>query len=585
MTSSGNVSAKPSREATSRAVPQRTATAPLLYWLLVICGLTGITVQRADALEEVLPLWVGTIVGLALGQLIAWARVRVWVLAALGMTSLWLSPVFFIVFYNSLRGPAETSFYAFVPALICGYLALSERGGLLAFWYPAVLWMLVILDGSGGAAAFDTRAALPLVVGLAALFVAFLRARETRRVALWHTHGALRLATPLTREVLRASPLRAASQHAWTALAGAAALVLAAWVAPHLWQTEQGKHTTSPAASAGTTPASGDGGSAQHCCAQPVLVEAKRVRVREYFPLVHGHDEDQDLASMTTSPCTTVCQDGEPAWTTLTNDYDGFGAAGDDATFRSMGTSPPPYGYAYGGGYGAASPASTTGNFAQTAPSPASPPVFSPSVVPSADAITPPAYAPTAAAPTALTLKAIAPVSPSTPPSAQHPATTVAGRSDQLASVIDLTPAAAPPTIVNAPPWRSVLVLCGSVLGLHLLGRALRRKLTLRHLARPFWPETLDQRISNHWERMLIGLRDAGIHTASDEQPEALAKRVGIEGMDTCAAILERVRHGVRVDLDDLATMDAAAGAVYRQARREAGLAGRAASLVRWPLA
>jgi hypothetical protein len=555
-------SAKPSPRATSRAVPRRTATAPLLYWLLVICGLTGITLSRVDALDEVVPLWVGTIVGLGLGQLIAWARVRVWVLAALGMTSLWLSPVFFIVFYNTLRGPAETSFYAFVPALICGYLALSERGGLLAFWYPAVLWMLVILDGSGGAAAFDARAALPLVVGLAALFVAFLRARETRRVALWRTHGAPRLATPLSREVLRASPLRAASQHAWTAFAGASALVLAAWIAPHLWQTEQAKHATSAAASAGTTPAPGGGGGTQRCCAQASLVETKRVRVREYFPLVHGHDEDRDFASMA-SPCTTVCQDGEPAWTNLTNDYDGYGAAGSDGTSRSTGTSPPPYGYQYGGGgYGSAYPATSMGGAAQTAPEPA-PPAFSPSTLP----------------------KAVAPGPSSTPTPTQQPATMVTGNSGQPVAVIVLAPAAAPPTIAGAPPWKSVLVLCGSVLGLHLLVRALRRKLTLCHLARPFWAETLDQRISNHWERMLIGLRDAGIHAASDEQPEALAKRVGIEGMETCATILERVRHGVRVDTDDLATMDAAAGAVYRQARQKAGIAARTASLVRWPLA
>ena len=581
-------SPKPSPQATSRALPRRTATAPLLYWLLVICGLTGITLQRADALEQVLPLWVGTIVGLGLGQLIAWARVRVWVLAALGMTSLWLSPVFLIVFYNSLRGPAETSFYAFVPALICGYLALSERGGLLAFWYPAVLWMLVILDGSGDAAAFDTRAALPLVVGLAALFVAFLRARETRRVALWQTHGALRLATPVSREVLRASPLRAASQHAWTALAGGSALVLAAWIAPHLWQTDQSKHTTSAAASAVTTPAPGGGGDAQRCCAQASVVETKRVRVREYFPLVHGHDEDRDLASMTT-PCTTVCQDGEPAWTNLTNDDDGYGAAGDDATSHGTGTSPPPYGYGDGSGYGAAYTATPTGAAAQTAASPVSPRVISPSTVPSADVTSQPAYAQTAAPPTplptALPPKAIAPVPSSALTPAQHAGAAATGKSGQPAAVIVLTPTAAPPTLAGAPPWKSVLVLCGSVLGLHLLVRALRRKLTLRHLARPFWAETLDQRISNHWERMLIGLRDAGIHAASDEQPEALAKRVGIEGMETCATILERVRHGVRVDADDLATMDAAAGGVYRKARQKAGLAGRAASLVRWPLA
>lgn len=581
-------SPQPSARTTSQAVPRPTATAPLLYWLLVVCGLTGITLQRVDALEEVLPLWVGTIVGLGLGQLIAWARVRAWVLAALGMMALWVSPVFLIVFHDTLRGPAETSFYAFVPALICGYLALSERGGLLAFWYPAVLWMLVILDGSGGAAAFDTRAALPLVVGLAALFVAFLRARETRRVALWHTHGALRLATPLSREVLRASPLRAASQYAWTAFAGGSAMVLAAWIAPHLWQTEHAKQTTPAAASAGTTPAAGGGGSTQHCCAQPSLVAAKRVRVREYFPLVHGHDEDQDLAT-TTPPCTTVCQDGEPAWTNLTDDYDGLGAAGSDGTSHSTGASPPSYGYGTGYGYGGGGygsyPATTTGGFAQTPPAPSSPPVISPSTAPNAEVGSELAYAQTAAPPTPPPPKAITPGASSTPAPAQQASTMVSGRSGQHAAVIVLAPAAAPPTIAGAPPWKSVLVLCGSVLGLHLLVRALRRKLTLRHLARPFWAETLDQRISNHWERMLIGLRDAGIHAANDEQPEALAKRVGIEGMETCATILERVRHGVRVDTDDLATMDAAAGAVYRQARQKAGILARTASLVRWPLA
>jgi hypothetical protein len=123
-----------------------------------------------------------------------------------------------------------------------------------------------------------------------------------------------------------------------------------------------------------------------------------------------------------------------------------------------------------------------------------------------------------------------------------------------------------------------------SGIALHLALRAVRRQLTLRHLARPFWRETLDQRVSNHWQRMLIGLRDAGIHPKGDEQPQALAKRVGIEGMSTCATILERVRHGVRVDADDLAAMDAAAATVYHAAREKAGAGARAAALVRSPL-
>src|SRR3954449_13483734 len=107
-------------------------------------------------------------------------RVRTWVLAVAGMMALWISPVFFFVLYHSIKSPVETCVYAFLPAALCGYLSFSERGGLLSFWYPAMLWMLVILDGpAGGAGKLDSHAALPLVIGLAGLFVAFLRASET----------------------------------------------------------------------------------------------------------------------------------------------------------------------------------------------------------------------------------------------------------------------------------------------------------------------------------------------------------------------------------------------------------------------
>jgi hypothetical protein len=565
-----------STKATTPALPPRTATASLLYWLLVVCGLAGITLQRLDALDDVMLLWGGTVVGLALGQLVAWARLRVWVLAALGMTSLWLSPVFFIVFYNSVHGPAETCFYAFLPAAICGYLSLSERGALVAFWYPAVLWMMVVLDGAG-AAKFDTRTALPLVIGLGALFIAYLRARETRRVALWRSHAAVRLATPTARAVLRASPLRAASQHAWTVLAGGSALVLTAWIAPHLWQTEQGKHPSAAAVATGargtTGAASSAAGGAQPCCSQSSLIDTKRVRVREYFPLVHGHDEGQELAAA--SPCTTVCQEREPSWTALSDDYEGFGTGGaGDGQSHSTGTSPPAYHYNDG-------PAPTTMGGAAPPALPSVPPHRAPIT----DVVTPAPV--TTAMPAAVTAPTTAtPASPKAiAPATQQTASVVSGKPSTATTVVVLEPAAAAPTLTSTPPWKSALVLCGGVLALHLLVRAVRRKLTLRHLARPFWPETLDQRISNHWERILIGLRDAGIHTTNDEQPEALAKRVGIEGIETCATILERVRHGVRVDVDDLATMDAAAGTVYRAARQKAGLSARAAALVRWPLA
>ncbi len=570
-----------------------TSTAPLLYWLLVICGLGGLTMQRLDAPRDVLPLWAGTIVGLGLGQLVAWARIRLWVLWALGMVAFWLSPLLMIVFYGPFSeagdSVATTSLYAAVPAAICGYLALSERGALLAFWYPAVLWMLVILDGPS-ATTFDTHAALPLVIGLTALFVAYLRARETRRVALWRTQATVRLATPVSHSVLRASPLRAASQHLWTAVAGAGALVLAAWIAPHLWQTEKTKHT-SHASAASTSHDADDARTAwtiagPHCCSQAEMLETKRVRVREYFPLVHGNDENHGFSSASSaSPSCTVCQDGDTGLASSASDYEGFGRGGGSGTSTDM--SPPPYGYgggspsSYGAGYGAGSGSSTP---IPSTPSP-TPATVTPTTPSTAVAPVPPAPVPVpvAAAPHAPT-----PTTPAHPSGAEPTAGVTASKTTYgrgaAPAVVVLEPGAAAAPGMSAPPWETVLFASVGALGLRALFRAVRRKVRLRHLARPFWPETLDQRISNHWERVLIALRDAGIHASDDEQPEALAKRVGIEGMETCATILERVRHGVRVDADDLAAMDVAADAVVRAAEQRSGLAGRAVALVR-PLA
>jgi hypothetical protein len=164
----------------------------------------------------------------------------------------------------------------------------------------------------------------------------------------------------------------------------------------------------------------------------------------------------------------------------------------------------------------------------------------------------------------------VAPVQPATTPA--KPA------------VVLLVPQPAASAFDGGAPWRSALFLCLGGFAAHLLLRAVRRGLTLRHLTRPFWPESVDQRISNHWQRMLIGLGDAGIHPAGDEQPQALARRVGIDGMTTCATILERVRHGVRIEPADLEAMNAAADAVYRAARAKAGISGRAAGWVRSPL-
>jgi hypothetical protein len=181
-----------------------------------------------------------------------------------------------------------------------------------------------------------------------------------------------------------------------------------------------------------------------------------------------------------------------------------------------------------------------------------------------------------------------------TTPAETATAATAAGTADPATATATSTPHG--PSPIDAPPpegsslafptpWKSSLALCAAAFALILFSRAVRRALTLRHLARPFWSESFDQRISNHWERMLVGLRDAGLEPGKDEQPLTFARRVGIEGMEACATILERVRHGVRVDAGDLANMSASAEAAFRAARERAGLVGRATAWLRPPTA
>jgi len=75
--------------------PSPTASTTLLFWLLIVCGLAGITAQRLDAVSDVLPLWLGTVGGVAIGQLVGALRVRAWLLAMVIMGGLWFTSVLF----------------------------------------------------------------------------------------------------------------------------------------------------------------------------------------------------------------------------------------------------------------------------------------------------------------------------------------------------------------------------------------------------------------------------------------------------------------------------------------------------------
>ena len=587
-----------------------TGTAPLLYWLAVICGLTGISVLRIDDFSHVVPIWFGAVVGIALGQLMAVLRIRIWS-AGIGLlvTSWIIGPGLYVALCEMFGYGAdtETAVMALLPAFVCGYASLTERGGLLAFWYPAMLWMLVILDGETPGS-FAPSAYMPMVVGLGVFFVAFLRARETRRAALWQAYAHKRLAVPAPTSILSASPVRSMTQLAWTALVGAGAFLVAAWVAPNLWQKDRANHkrlATVPA------PVRYDADTNMPCCPESWATE----KVREYMPLQNEHPSGEKTRNACTyCPAPVPQEDWGPY-----GYYRGAGIRTMNPTIHygysdDYDANPYQLSYAYNGdgtaayswtanpNYVAPQPTTNYGtNYGTYNPTPSTyvPPTYVPPVYPTTVDPEPPKPVvetkPVVVKPKHDKKKPAPPVVAPVVPKPVVAVETPKPKPPEPPKVH--VPQVTPPAVVHAPelhprtgpsdpsaPWGVLLPLLAGVFLVPMGTRFVRRRVTLRHLARPFWKEAVDQRISNHWQRMLIGLRDAGIQMRSTEQPGAFAKRIAIHGMEECATILERVRHGVRVEDEDLATMHKATDEIYGAARKKAGVAGRIASNFRWPL-
>lgn len=565
-----------------RRIPITTAG---LYWILVLCGLVGTTILRRDHLDQLVPLWIGTVGGVTIGQLASKLRIRPLVPLLLIPATAWIILPFSFYFfaYSGMSSTAaEGLALAFVPSLLGGYLSLSERGGLVAFWYPVVLWMIVILDHPLDArqTAFHPQAALPFLTLLGALFVAFLRARETRRVTIWESHGSPRLALRPRRTVLRSSPIRSTLSVVWTGAVGGVALLLTWWVAPQLWQKDQ---QVQREAFAQTVAAARE--SALPCCES----RYHRTRIHEYLPL--GVTEESSTSCRSCAEAQTVAPiEHRPLYGAPT--YSGGWSAGL-------------------GNEGQPNVQPTPASIGLGDPSTASPTTVSPTTtwtnVPTSPVLTPGSTQPVpgSVSPVARNAPAVATpknggpaglpktrdgVVPTTKPAALHapgstPTFSGAGYAAHPGNVdVEAQRPSSSPFPSSAPwPWMFAAAIAGVIA--HVLLRMLRRTVTLAHLARPFWNEPIDQRISNHWQRMRIGLRDAGIQESRDESPSAFARRIGIEGMESCATILERVRHGVRIEEHDLANMASAAGVVFTKARDRAGLSGRAAAWLRWPLA
>jgi hypothetical protein len=567
----------------SRSLPGA-AAAPLLYWLLLVCGLAVLTLQRIDALDKVLPLWVGAVAGTALGHLLAVRRLRLWLVVFLVVNGMWCGALVSAPFWLSVRPivstweAVELSTLAFAPAAICAYLSLAERAALAAFWFPAVLWMLAVLDRDAaglppGSSALGGAPGWLLLAGLGALLVAFLHVRETRRVVLWQSQTTSPTAPARRQAVLRQAPLRSAARAGWIAFVGAATVALTAWIAPYLWQREkvesrrESHAATMPFAQASAPASSSSGSEAMACCQEAALVEVERNRVREYLPVLHAHDDEaRHPAPAYCIPCT----DGVPPSAAPPVAH-AVGASTVGAGGSATGPAKGGYAAPVHPGGAIPSPAATG------APRPRAPAA---PVAPKPIAVPPPPPVPTVETPK----PSAKPEAPKPPPRAVTMGPQAAPYPGPASPALIATEPKAPAPVREADPLRWLLTLAAVGLVVRIALRPLRRLLTLRHLRRPFWAETVDQRVSNLWQLALVGLRDVGWRQAPCEQPQELARRIGLDGMSTCAAVLERVRHGVRVDGADLEAMERAAEAVYRSARGRAGRAARAASWVRWPL-
>jgi len=473
-----------------------------------------------------------------------------------------------------------------------------------------VIWMLSILDRTDGQAIPGGVSAMLLGV-LAVMFVAFLHVRESRRIALWRTIGAVPLAkTKPGAVLLRESPGSQLGRAGWGVLLAGITFALTAWVAPRLWQLET--FGGAPVRVAAVDPAPGDG---PPCCPREDDIETERSRVKEYFDLGRGHDRRTDRRIRTHEGC-VMCLDDSAVMGSYVPGGRWYGGR--------------PEIIVGGGGTGGGGTGTGTGWGEPSTVAPSEAPSYHPPVVSEAPAPTytpdvveplPPTHRPKPMRPRHVETPPPSPPPPPAPPPPPTPAP-----QEQPPQVVE-TPQAKPPEPPPAPPppvvaeaprptprptattaaprapqaaqlpaptdaggtllrWIILLVTAGLLSQiLRFALRPIRRLVTLRHLRRPLWRETIDQQISNSWQLVLIGLRDAGWRTSSTEAPREFAKRVTVDGVEPCAQILERARHGIGIDASDLTQMSSSADTAYRSAHQPLGFAARLVAWLRWPLA
>jgi hypothetical protein len=551
----------------------------LVYWLLLLGGLAACAAIRIEDYASIMSVWVGAVAGTLVGQSLAMRDYRPWIAVLVIIIATGIGAQLVPI---DLGG--RELWLAFVPAALCGFWSLGDRSVLAACWFPVVLWMLAILDRSSGTLA--DGASIVLLAPLAVLFIALLRVRESRRVGLWRSIATVPLAPARPVELLRTPPHSQLARAGWGLSVSSITIAITGWVAPALWRIEEVDGRARQAiASPHRLP----------CCpGRTVMSEASRVK--EYLDLGRGHDERvaRPLAGcrvcyeITSAPARGHRRRGatasawdravvtgeapvavDPGWPALAERMDELERrlAYERSRLERLSQEREPAPAV------AWQPAPPPAQVVEPAPAA---PAGSRPIAESPVSVEPPPIEPAPVEPAPVesaSVEAAAPVELARP---------AARPSDDASSA-----AAAPAEPLGPSLVRWLLLLATAALIAQLVTlalRPLRRLLTLRHLRRPFWDETIAQRVSNAWQLALVGLRDAGWRTGHAEAPHELARRTGVDGLEQCATILERARHGIGIDPEDLTQMHASADTAYRAARQGAGRLSRALAWLRWPL-
>src|SRR5205814_708042 len=99
----------------------------VVYWALLVFGMALYTALRLDALDAITPVWIGTIGGTVLGQVLAVRRYRAWLAILIVITT---------AIFVLPQLPDDLSrtklWMAFLPAAVSGYWSLGDRTSLAA---------------------------------------------------------------------------------------------------------------------------------------------------------------------------------------------------------------------------------------------------------------------------------------------------------------------------------------------------------------------------------------------------------------------------------------------------------------------